>query len=102
MLMAKYKRIVVGSIVKSKNVGEPDYVKLRGDMAEELIKALIASDKTKGLTLSLESKKNQLERLEKAVADGKLKPEHGDSARERISKIPDYVRFEIVLVNKSS
>jgi len=97
--MAKSKRTVVGSVCKSKDAGKPDYLVLRGQTSDALAKALLSADKSKGLTLKLESKKFQLESLDAAVASGKLS---GDLAQkikaDRIEKIPDWVRFEIVLV----
>ena len=77
--MAKKKRMQVGSVMKSKNAGEPDYIKMRD-----------------GKTYRLESKKSQLESLQKAVADGKLSPDVAEKVEERINKIPDFVRFEII------
>jgi hypothetical protein len=97
--MAKSKRTVVGSVCKSKDAGKPDYLVLRGQTADALAKALLSADKSKGLSLKLESKKFQLESLDQAVATGKLS---GDLAQkikaDRIEKIPEWVRFEIVLV----
>jgi len=77
--MAKKKRVQVGSVMKSKNAGEPDYIKMRD-----------------GKTYRLESKKSQLDSLYKAVAENKLSPEIAEKVEERINKIPDFVRFEII------
>lgn len=77
--MAKKKRVQVGSVMKSKNAGEPDYIKMRD-----------------GKTYRLESKKSQLDSLHKAVAEGKLSPDVAEKVEERINKIPDFVRFEII------
>lgn len=85
--MAKSKRSVVGSVCKSKDSGKPDYIKVRDDMTLR-----------KGQILRLESKKYQLDSLQNAVSSGKLSGELGDKIRERIEKIPDWVRFEIVAV----
>jgi hypothetical protein len=76
--MAKKKRNVVGSVLKSKD-GGPDYIKMKD-----------------GKVYRLESKKAQLESLEAALAAGKLSEEVGEKVRERINKTPDFVRFEIV------
>jgi hypothetical protein len=76
--MAKKKRQVIGSVCKSKD-GGPDYIKMRD-----------------GKTYRLESAKQQLDSLEKAVAEGKLSPDIGDKVRERIEKIPSWIRFEII------
>lgn len=85
--MAKAKRSVVGSVCKSKDTGKPDYIKVRDDMSLR-----------KGQILRLESKKYQLDSLQNAVSAGKLSSELGEKIRERIEKIPDWVRFEIVAV----
>lgn len=87
--MAKYKRTVVGSVVKSKEAGKPDYIKVNGTHVL-----------TDGQYLNLESKANQLASLEEALKNGKLSGEAADQARERINKIPEFVRFQIVAVSK--
>lgn len=98
--MAKYSRYTVGSICKPKDTGKSDYIHLRTDpkSKEMLLKALANSGEDKGLYLNLESKRAQLESLQEARTAGKLKEEHADKALERINKIPDYVRFEIILL----
>ena len=75
----KLKRNQVGSVCKSKDAGQPDYIKMRD-----------------GKTYRLESAKFQLESLNKAVEAGKLSEDVASQIRERIQKIPDWVRFEIV------
>jgi len=101
--MAKSKRTVVGSVCKSKDSGKPDYLVLRGNTADELAKALMRTDKSKGLSLKLESKKFQMESLDQAVSSGKLSGELAEKIKsERIAKIPDWVRFEVVLIESSS
>lgn len=84
-----YKRIKVGSVLKSKNEGEPDYIKIDSDVVLK-----------KGDTLSLESKKSKLASLEKNIENGKLSGELADKIREGIEKIPTFVRFEIIKVNR--
>jgi hypothetical protein len=97
--MAKSKRTVVGSVCKSKDAGKPDYLVLRGNTAEELARALMKADKTKGISLKLESKKFQMDSLDQAVSSGKLSGDLAEKIKaDRISKIPDWVRFEVVLV----
>jgi len=101
--MAKSKRTVVGSICKSKDSGKPDYLVLRGNTAEELARALMKADKTKGISLKLESKKFQMDSLDQAVSSGKLSGDLAEKIKsERIAKIPEWVRFEVVLVETSS
>ena len=98
--MAKLKRRTIGSVIKSKVAGEQDYIKLRGDTSQDLIKALSLADPKKGLSLRLESKASQLSSLEGAVTAGKLSEDVAETIRERIGKIPDYVRFEIILLSE--
>lgn len=85
--MAKTKRSVVGSVCKSKESGKPDYIKIREDLSLK-----------KGQVLRLESKKFQLDSLQNAVSSGKLSADLGEKIKERIEKIPEWVRFEIVAV----
>lgn len=87
--MAKMNRRVIGSVVKSKEAGKPDYIKIRDDLALR-----------KGQTLRLESQKFQLESLLGAVQAGKVSQEMGEKIKERIDRIPDFVRFEIVLLEE--
>ena len=84
-----YKRTKIGSVLKSKTDGDPDYIKLDVDITLK-----------KGDTLSLESKKSKLASLEKAVENGKLSGELETKIREGIEKMPTFVRFEIVRVTK--
>lgn len=82
--MAKKFRKVIGSVVKSQDASKPDYIKISQDVVL-----------TKGMFLNLESKNQQLASLEAAVASGKLKEEYAAKSRERIERIPPFVRFEI-------
>jgi hypothetical protein len=100
--MAKSKRTVVGSVCKSKDAGKPDYLVLRGNTAEDLARVLMKADKSKGVSLKLESKKFQMDSLDQAVSSGKLSGDLAEKIKsERIAKIPDWVRFEVVLVESS-
>ena len=87
--MAKKFRKVIGSVCKAKESGKADYIKISQDFVL-----------TKGMYLNLESKANQLKSLTEAVESGRLKPEFADKARERIEKIPDWVRFEISVLEE--
>lgn len=84
-----YKRQKVGSVLKSKDTTQPDYIKIDTDVVLK-----------KGDTLSLESKKSKLASLDKNVENGKLSGELADKIREDIEKIPDFVRFEIIKVTR--
>ena len=102
--MSKYSRYTVGSVVKAKpgddGAVRPDYVKLKTDSKskEALIKALTSADESKGLILRLESKKQMLDGINTAEKAGKLSAENAVKARERAEKVPDFVRFELVLL----
>lgn len=83
--MGKYKRNVVGSVMKSQDAGRPDYIKFSQDVSFH-----------KGDYLSLESQKFQLDSLESAQTSGKLSAELADKIRDRLNKMPEFVRFELV------
>lgn len=89
--MAKWKRTVVGSLIKSQDASKPNYIKIRNDL---VLKA--------GQYVNAESKQFQLKSLESAVASGKIKGESAQKARERIEKIPDFVIAELVVTEKSA
>lgn len=78
------KRQVIASVVKSQDPSKPDYIKMRDT----------------GECFSLESPKQQREKLEEAVKNGKITEEYAQKVRERLDKIPDFVRFEVVKYNK--
>lgn len=84
----KLKRRVIGSVVKAKE-GNGSYIKIREDVVLK-----------KGQSLRLESAKAQLTSLETAVSAGKLSEEMAEKVRERISKIPSYVMFEIIQLSE--
>lgn len=79
-----FKR-TLGSVVKGRD-GKPDYIKMKDDVVLK-----------KDQILNLESAKSQMESLQKAVAAGKLSAETGEKIKDRISKIPEWVRFEITM-----
>jgi hypothetical protein len=87
--MAKYKRTVIGSIIKNKDSKKGDYLKVNG-----------AHVLTDGQYLNLESKASQLASLDEAIAAGKISGDNANAAKERINKIPDFVRFQVVAVSK--
>lgn len=86
--MAKYRRTNVGSIVKGKD-GGADYIKISKDI---MLK--------QGDFLNLESKAQQLKSVQEAVSNGKLSGEVAETIMENIEKIPDFVRFSIVRIEK--
>jgi len=87
--MAK-KRIDIGSVIKSKEPGKPDYIKVNADVVLK-----------KGQYLNLESKAQRLASLSEAVNNGKLSNEIADKIRENVEKTPDFVRFMISYLRDS-
>jgi hypothetical protein len=103
--MSKYKRTLVGSVCMGKQlededgkpmvdkngkaVRKPDYIQISNDVVLK-----------RGQYLNLESKKMQQESLDEAVKAGKLAGEYQAGAQERIDKIPDFVRFQIIRLEK--
>lgn len=83
----KQKRRVIGSVIKNRESGKPDYIKVREDI-----------NLAKGQILRLESKQFQLKSLEQAVSENKISADYGAKVKERLEKIPDFVRFEVVAV----
>lgn len=103
--MAKYKRIKVGSIVKGKQEegedGKPLVVDGKPVMKPDSIKIYGNHTLLDGQYLNLESKDTQRKNALKGEASGKLKGDVLKSIKERIEKIPDFVRFEIYKVEKT-
>jgi hypothetical protein len=98
-LAGKYNRVNVGSVIKNKDKEQLDYIKINPKAKEALINALQNMGEG-GLYLNLESKESQLAGIELAVENNKLSPENAAKARERVEQMPDFVRFQIVLVQK--
>lgn len=86
--MAKYKREVIGSFIKSKESDKPPYIKMRNAVSLK-----------EGQTIRVESKKFQIDSLERAVAAGKVKGDMAEKVKERLEKMPDWVLGELVLLN---
>jgi hypothetical protein len=95
MSTKKYVRNNIGSIVKSRDPLKSDYIQIRKDLKAPLV--LNAGD-----YIQVETKAFQLASLERAVQEGKLPEEHAAKARERIEKIPDFVRAELVVINTNN
>jgi len=87
--MAKYKRTVVGSVIKSKDAGRPDYVKIKDQVTLK-----------SGQILKLESKKSRLDSVAQAVKSGKMSEDMAAKVREAIEKTPEWVRFDLVLLEQ--
>jgi hypothetical protein len=102
--MAKWKRTVIGSIVKNKDPKKPDYIKVTDNVVL-----------TKNQYLNLEGEKSQLDSLKEAIALGKISGDNAKAAQDRINKVPwvgkdftdkegnkqpGFVRFQVVAVSK--
>lgn len=85
-----YSRKRIGQILKSKNPGEIDYIKIDEDITLK-----------KGDFLSLENKASQLASIQKGIESGKLSEDLAAKLTEQAEKIPDFVRFHVVKVTKS-
>jgi hypothetical protein len=86
----KSKRTVIGSIIKGQD-GKTDYIKFSQDI-----------NISNGDTFSLDSKSESLKRVQTAKESGKLSEEIAAEIEERINKIPDFVRFNIVKISKEA
>jgi hypothetical protein len=82
-------RIVVGKICKSKEAGKADYIKIDQDISF-----------TKGDFVNLESKASRLKSLKEAIEAGRISGEGAEKAEEAINKMPDWLRFELVVYKK--
>lgn len=87
-MASKWKRTVIGSIVKGKD-GKPDYLKVSKDVVLK-----------EGDYLNLESKSAQLKSLDEAEANGKLGGDMLQNIRDTVNKMPDFVRFHVVRLEK--
>lgn len=87
-MAAKQKRRDIGAVYKGKD-GNPDYIKIDQDVTLR-----------SGQFLNLESKASRIAGLEKARQDGKLTDELVDKLLGFAEKIPEFVRFKVVLVEK--
>lgn len=87
--MAKYVRTVIGSIIKSKSKEKPDYIKFKTDVS---FKA--------GDCISVETKSYKLVSLENAYKKGYLNQEMLERLKEKVEKMPEFVRADLVKVTK--
>lgn len=94
--MAKSKRTIIGSVIKSNDPTKPDYIKFNLKMVAGGV--LTIKD---GQTVAVETKKYQTESLQKAIQSGKVSEDFGAKIQSRIDKIPDFVRGEIILIEKT-
>ena len=87
--MAKLKRAILGSFYKAKEEGKSPYIKITSKNGITL---------KEGDIIRVENKKFQMASLEAAIQAGKINGEIAEKARERISKIPDFVLGELVVL----
>ena len=90
--MAKTKRIKLGSVMKGQN-GKPDYIKVNIRDKEGKPGTYVLKD---GQFLDLDSKAKQLEDVKFLIENDKIDADTGKYLTEKINKIPDFVRFEII------
>lgn len=82
-------RIVVGKVCKSKEAGKPDYIKIDQDVTF-----------VKGDFINLESKASRQKSLQEAIEAGRIGGENAEKAQASIDKMPDWIRFEMVIYKK--
>lgn len=88
--MAKWKRTNVGSVCKDSKDKTKSYIKFSRDVEFK-----------KGDIINLESADEQMASLQEAVVGGKISEDFAQKIKERIEKIPDWVRFELVHISKN-
>tara|TARA_R110000803_G_scaffold79152_2_gene144667 strand:+ start:10675 stop:10938 length:264 start_codon:yes stop_codon:yes gene_type:complete len=85
--MAKWKKTIHAEILKSKEDGALDYMKVKEPMVA-------------GVTYNLENKASQLASLKTAGDAGKLSSEQVTEMSEKINNRQDFVRFQITKLTK--
>jgi len=85
--MAKLKRTVIGSFVKSKDPTKPPYIKVKAGITLK-----------EGEYLRVENTKFQLDSLAAGLAAGRLSEETAASIKERLDKTPDFVIAEVLVL----
>lgn len=90
----KLKRKVIGQVVKSKDPSRSNYMKFN---LYQTGGSLTIKD---GQILSVESKKYQLDSLNKAISEGKISSDVGQSIKERIEGMPEWVLGDIVFLSE--
>ena len=95
------KQIKVGSVIKAKEKGKPDYIQISAYQVGELKKVLATLGDKDTLYINLESKASQLASLDAAEESGKLSADYVEKQRGFVEKIPDFVRFELITILKN-
>lgn len=94
--MAKTKRVRLGSLVRGQD-GKPDYIKVYIKDKDGNPGSYVLRD---GQFLNLESKSQQLKDIEFLVKNDKIDADTAKYLKDRVEKIADFVRFEVVAVEK--
>jgi len=101
------KRVKVGSVNKSKVVDEktgkprPDYIQI-SPFEVKVLKGILAKlGPEEKLYINLESKASQMASLDAAVEAGKLDATYAEKQKGYVEKIPDFIRFELIVLDKS-
>lgn len=95
--MAKTKRRKIGSIVKGRD-GKPDYFQAYIKDQDGKPGSYVLKD---GQFLDLESKAKQLADIKFLVENDKIDADTGKYLTDRVNKIPEYVRFEVIVKEKN-
>jgi hypothetical protein len=85
----KLNRKSIGSLYRAKDPTKPNYIKMRSTVTLK-----------EGQVIRAESRKFQEQSMETAIAAGKMGGETAEKVRERLSKIPDYVLAELVILEE--
>lgn len=91
---SKWKRTVVGSILKSKDDTKPNYLKVNLYKQEEIVLK-------NGQSLQVLSKNFKLKDLQRLRQEGKLDDATLDKMEEQANKMPDFVMAEVVLLERN-
>ncbi len=94
--MAKTKRVKIGSIVKGRD-GKPDYFQAYIKDKEGKPSQYVLKD---GQFLDLDSKAKQLADIKFLVENDKIDADTAKYLSDKVAKIPDYVRFEVIAKEK--
>lgn len=100
----RWIRHSVGSVRKSTEMDKPSYVFLNRDSFDALVRKFASlSPEDKGVYVNLESKEFKRQSLEKRIADGIINNQETiDKARAAVEAHPDWVLFDMTLLEKAS
>lgn len=100
--MAKKKYVTVGSVLNPRegSTSTRPYVRLNGYTAQDLIAALSKVEKNKGVSLSLQTRDEQIANIQKAAANGKLSEDLATKMISNLEKYKESVKYDLVLVTE--